>query len=346
MRARSLAILATLVALALVVAGAAYAYDGSRSDVIAEGVTVSGVDVGGETTAQARAELERALLDPLQTPVTVRYRDRRYRLTAQEAQIGVDLDGSVDAALDRSRTGNLVSRVVRDVRGSRVDADVPVEITYDKGAVRRMVRRISAELEQPAKDAKVSFDGGRIDRTPSQNGRAVRATTLQRDLDEALLATEGSRTVRVRTMTVVPDVTTDKVAEKYPAVLMVDRSRHKLTLYKDLKPAQSYGIALGRAGLETPSGLYTIQNKAVDPAWHVPNSSWAGALAGKVIPGGVPENPIKSRWLGVADGVGIHGTAEEDSIGTNASHGCIRMRVAEIKKLYDDVPVGAPIYIS
>jgi lipoprotein-anchoring transpeptidase ErfK/SrfK len=346
MRTRSLTALAIVLVLALVVAGGAYAYDGSRSDVIAKGVTVSGVDVGGETTSQARAELERTLLDPLKEPVTVAYKGRRFRLTPEQAQVGIDLDGSVDAALKRSRKGGLVTRVLREVRGERVQADVPVTVNYDKGAVRRMVARIGEALAQPAQDAKVSFDGGRIDRQPSQDGRAVRTAALRRDIDEKLLATEGSRIVHVHTRTVTPAVTTDKVAQKYPAVLMVDRKNHKLTLYKDLEPAETYGIALGRVGLETPAGLYTIQNKAVDPAWHVPNSDWAGALAGKVIPGGAPDNPIKARWLGVADGVGIHGTAEEDSIGTDASHGCIRMRVAEIKKLYDEVPVGAPIYIN
>ena len=69
-------------------------------------------------------------------------------------------------------------------------------------------------------------------------------------------------------------------------------------------------------------------------------------LAGQVIPGGVPENPIKARWLGVYDGVGVHGTDARGSIGTNASHGCIRMLVEDVTDLYDDVPVGAPVYIA
>jgi lipoprotein-anchoring transpeptidase ErfK/SrfK len=141
-------------------------------------------------------------------------------------------------------------------------------------------------------------------------------------------------------------VTTEELAEKYPAVVIVNRSSFQLTLYKDLKPAKTYGIAVGQVGLETPAGLYSIANKAIDPAWHVPNSDWAGDLAGQVIPGGTPENPLKARWLGIYDGVGIHGTDAEGSIGTQASHGCIRMRVPEVIELYDQVPVGAPVYIA
>ena len=78
----------------------------------------------------------------------------------------------------------------------------------------------------------------------------------------------------------------------------------------------------------------------------MPDSDWAGKLRGKVIPSGDPENPIKARWLGIYDGAGIHGTSAEGSIGSAASHGCIRMRVREVIELYDRVPVGAPVYIA
>ena len=111
--------------------------------------------------------------------------------------------------------------------------------------------------------------------------------------------------------------------------------------------AKTYPIAVGQAGLETPAGLYNIANKAVNPAWTMPDSDWVKPEdRGKVIPGGVPENPLKSRWLGVYDGVGVHGTADNASIGTNASHGCIRMRIPDVEELYPEVPVGAPIYIA
>jgi lipoprotein-anchoring transpeptidase ErfK/SrfK len=146
---------------------------------------------------------------------------------------------------------------------------------------------------------------------------------------------------------VKPDVTTDELAERYPAILIVNRSAFQLTLYKNLELHKTYGIAVGQVGLETPAGLYHIQNKAVDPAWTMPDSDWvAPADRGKVIPGGVPENPLKARWLGIYDGAGIHGTDAEGSIGTAASHGCIRMRIPEVIELYDQVPVNAPVYIA
>src|SRR5204862_997027 len=134
--------------------------------------------------------------------------------------------------------------------------------------------------------------------------------------------------------------------DEYPVVLTIDRGNFRLNLFKKLKRVHVYPIAVGRVGLETPAGLYNISTKAVNPAWHVPNSAWAGALAGTVIPGGAPDNPLKARWLGIANGVGIHGTAEDWSIGTRASHGCIRMHVSDVLDLYPRVPVGTTVLIK
>jgi lipoprotein-anchoring transpeptidase ErfK/SrfK len=278
--------------------------------------------------------------------VTVRYKGRRFRLTATQAKVGIDLDGSVDRALAKSREGGILARTFRDVRGKRVDAEVPVSVDHSEAAIKRLVARVGKALSKPAKDAEVSITAAGVSRTPSRDGRALRANALRREVRARLLSLSGPRVVRAHTRVVRPKVTTEGVADKYPAIVMVDRSNFRLTLYKKLKLAETYGIAVGKVGLETPAGRYTIQNKAVDPAWHVPNSDWAGELAGRIIPGGVPENPIKARWLGVYDGVGIHGTGDESSIGSNASHGCIRMRVRDVKRLYDEVPVGAPIYIA
>ena len=83
---------------------------------------------------------------------------------------------------------------------------------------------------------------------------------------------------------------------------------------------------------------------AVNPSWHVPQSDWAGDLAGTVVPPG-PENPIKARWMGIYDGAGIHGTDGINSLGTNASHGCVRMAIPDVEELYAQVKVGTPVLI-
>jgi lipoprotein-anchoring transpeptidase ErfK/SrfK len=136
------------------------------------------------------------------------------------------------------------------------------------------------------------------------------------------------------------------LAEKYPVVLVADRASFKLRLYRDLKLAKEYTVAFGQQGYETPTGLYEIQNKGVNVPWSVPNSDWAGSLAGTVVPGGAPENPLKARWMGFYNGAGIHGTDDVGSLGTAASHGCIRMAIPEVIELYDQIDVQTPIYVA
>jgi len=131
--------------------------------------------------------------------------------------------------------------------------------------------------------------------------------------------------------------------------LVVNREAFKLTVFKNLKAVKSYSVAIGAVGLDTPAGLYHIQNKAVNPAWTEPNSSWVAEKdRGKVVPGGTPENPLKARWLGIFNGAGIHGVdpSEYGTIGHAASHGCVRMRIDDVVDLYPRVPVGAPIFIA
>ncbi len=75
-----------------------------------------------------------------------------------------------------------------------------------------------------------------------------------------------------------------------------------------------------------------------------PNSSWAKGL-GPIPPG--PGNPLGTRWMGTsAPFVGIHGTPADSTIGTRASHGCIRMHIHDAEALYDQVVVGMPVHIS
>ena len=71
-------------------------------------------------------------------------------------------------------------------------------------------------------------------------------------------------------------MTKSEVAAEYPSYLTLDRSTFTLRLWEDLKLAKTYTVAVGMEGLETPEGLYAIQEKEENPTWHVPDSDWAG----------------------------------------------------------------------
>jgi len=81
----------------------------------------------------------------------------------------------------------------------------------------------------------------------------------------------------------------------------------------------------------------------MNPTWLPPNSDWAKDA--KPIPPGAT-NPLGTRWIGTsAPGVGIHGTPDDASIGSYASHGCIRMHIPDVEDLYARVVIGMPVII-
>jgi lipoprotein-anchoring transpeptidase ErfK/SrfK len=323
---------------------AAYAYDSSREDLIAKGVTIAGVDVGGMTTGEARNVVQRELQKPLEQPISVVRGETRFTLSAQDAGVRADVGGMVDEALGASRGGSIFSRLARDLTGGEENAQVPPRVTYSSSAVHDLVKRVQRSLNRPARDATVDFPS--LEKVKEQKGRRVRAASLEQRIAQALTVPGVRRSVRAPVRIIKPKVTQTELAAKYPVLLIADRYAYRLRLYKDLNLQKEYTVAVGAVGFDTPAGLYHIQNKAIDPAWHVPNSDWAGDLAGTIVPGGTPENPLKARWLGIFDGAGIHGTDETYSLGSAASHGCIRMAIPDVIELYDQVPVGAPIYIA
>jgi lipoprotein-anchoring transpeptidase ErfK/SrfK len=345
-RHRSFIFVALLVGVLVVAGLAVYLYDASREDQIAEGVTVGGVAVGGMTTDAARAKVQRIMGVKLRDPVLVKYKKRTFELTPRQAGLIVNTQAMVDEALERSREGSIFSRTYREVRGESLNVALPADVDYDQAAVRRFVKRIENKLDRKPKDASLSLDGGVPEPVPGRKGIAIEGTQLQASVEQALKNGSGTNTVDVRARETRPKVTMADLAKKYPTLIVINRGGFQLTLYKDLKQVKTYGIAIGAVGYDTPAGMYEVTDKAVDPNWYVPEADWAGDLAGTVVPGGAANNPLKARWMGFYNGAGIHGTAERGSIGSAASHGCIRMLEEDVIELYDQVPVHSPLYIA
>jgi lipoprotein-anchoring transpeptidase ErfK/SrfK len=341
----SLAILIPLSVVVLVIAGLGI-YDYTKKDTVAEGVTVSGVDVGGLDRDQAAAKLKAELLPELAKPVTVEIDGKQFVLGPRESRIAVDIDGTVDEAVAAGRTSVFPVRSVETIVGVKKTENLTAKVSYSDDAVHRVVRRVLKGTEDKPVNAHISFtpeNGFKLQ--DSKDGVTIDSDHLEQEIRTALASPGKSRDFKPQAKIEPASVHLSALAKKYPTVVVVDRKKYKLTLYKNLKVAQTYGVAVGQAGLETPAGQYQIHNKEINPTWHVPDSKWAGKLAGKVIPPG-PDNPLVARWLGIQDGIGIHGTNESNSIGSSASHGCIRMRPADVIKLYPEVPIGATVYIS
>jgi lipoprotein-anchoring transpeptidase ErfK/SrfK len=337
---------AIVVLLVVALAGGVYVYDHSHRDTIAKGVTIDGVAVGGLSETAALHKVQHAVIDPLNRPLRVRSSAGTWTLGARQARLTVNARSTVEQAVHDSREGSILTRTFRGLFGGSVNRDVPLTVSYSHEAVTALTAKIRAAVNRPARDATVQPTASGLSTVPAKTGLTVQSERLGGRIVHALTGVSTSRTVTVPTESVQPKVTTSQLASRYPAYIVIDRSSFRLMLYERLRLAKTYEIAVGMEGLETPAGLHHIEWKEVDPPWLVPNKAWAGSLAGKTIPPG-PDDPLKARFMSFEGGAGIHGIdpSEYSSIGHDASHGCVRMRIPDVIALYSRTPVGTPVYI-
>ncbi len=340
-------ILAALaVALVLVLAGGMYLYDHAHRDTIARGVTIDGVAVGGLSETAALHKIQHAVIDPLNTPLVVRSGAGTWTLGPRDAQLTVNAQNMVSQALRAGREGSIVTRTFRGLFGGSVHRNVALVVDYSHEAVTDLTAKVRAALDRAPQNASVQPSAGGLETVAAKPGVTVENERLGGRIVHALTGQSASRTVIVPTKTLAPKVTTAQLASQYPAYIVVDRASFQLRFYEHLRLAKTYEIAVGMEGLETPAGLHHVEWKEENPPWLVPDKAWAGSLAGKTIPPG-PQDPLKARFMSFDGGAGIHGIdpGEYSSIGHDASHGCVRMRIPDVIALYSRTPVGTPVYI-
>ena len=319
---------------------AAWAFDAARGTVIADGVHAGSVKLGGLAPSAAQRRLAVVIGRHEHERIQVVAGDQK--LTVVPAKLGITLDvhGMAAQAVDIDQGGSFISRDLKAISGSSSHVGIDPQLTAGSAPG---LQHVAAQLNRKPRDAVVAAGPAGLQVVPDQSGIVVRADALSQALGVALLL--GHKKAVVSAQQLPAAVRTADLRRRYPSYVTIDRGHFTLRVYQHLRLTHSYPIAVGMQGLETPAGLYHIQNKAVDPAWDVPNSSWAGSLAGHHIPPG-PDDPLKARWMGLFNGAGIHGTDETDSIGSDASHGCVRMLIPDVIDLYDRVQVGTPVYIG
>lgn len=339
-----IALVGVLVVLIAAAAGA-YALDRSKAGDIATGIRVGGVPIGGLAEKQAKQKLRQDLVKPLSQPITVRFQGTKYVLGPGRLDVHADIRGMLAAAHRASRQGNLPTRLWREATGGRVERNLPAHVGYSKAGVKSFVDEVANQVDESPTEATVQPSAASLNLVAGHDGVSLDQAKLTSELVRELGSGEARRVIRAPVERTKSSVTTADLASKYPTYLTIDRESFQLHLWENLKLVHTYPIAVGMQGLETPAGIYTIDDKQVNPSWHVPDSAWAGSLAGKTIPPG-PEDPIKARWMGFYNGAGIHGTDDVASLGSAASHGCVRMSIPDVEALYDQVPLGTPIYIG
>jgi lipoprotein-anchoring transpeptidase ErfK/SrfK len=303
------------------------------------GVSVAGVDISGLTDVQAQAKIEQQLVPILRQDVVLNVAGHRYRLAMPK--VGLALLGQKTA--QRARRTAEATPPAAD--GTPTPVTIAPIVTFKAKAVDAFVAKAAKRLAVAPKDASISIGLTKITRRHSKTGRALDVKAVTAAIEKTLVDPALPRTIAPGRLTVQPKVLVKDLGKRYPRILTVDRAHFKLRLFTNLRLSKTYGVAVGQPAYPTPTGLYAISNKQVNPTWTVPNSPWAGELAGQSVNGNDPTNPLKARWMGIVNGVGIHGTGEDWSIGSRASHGCIRMHVPDVIDLYNRVPVGTPVLI-
>ncbi len=114
-------------------------------------------------------------------------------------------------------------------------------------------------------------------------------------------------------------------------------------------PVESFPIAIGREGRETPTGRFQVEEMIEHPDFHKMDGSGTARVVVKYFPPG-PTNPLGERWIGFAHGdgwtIGIHGTPNPELLGRAVSGGCIRMRNADVVRIYDRVQLGTTVIVE
>lgn len=117
----------------------------------------------------------------------------------------------------------------------------------------------------------------------------------------------------------------------------VSKSANTLHVTDNGKLFKSYRVGTGEYA-KTPVGEFKVTSRVEHPEW------WR--TDGKTIPYGDPENILGTHWIGLnVSGYGIHGTWDTNSIGKQATAGCIRLLNDDVAELYTILPVGTVVTI-
>ena len=313
--------LGRLAVFVLVIAALAPALRGDAAPpvLIAKGVTVAGVPVGGMSNEQAQA----AVKPVFNRPMYITY-------------------GGVSWRLRPGRFGAKVAIADGVQRAFAVQPGAAVEVTpnVDRKSLLRFVRALDKRIAYPATDSElVGLDGVVPQLTEEKPGlRVLRELTAQR-IARVLRSTNLRRT-RVAVEPVQPA----RTRANFGSIIVIRRGANELRYYQGANLVRSFGVATGQSVYPTPTGTFSIVDMQLNPWWRPPDSPWAQGL--KPIPPG-PGNPLGTRWMGLsAPGVGIHGTPDDASIGYSASHGCIRMHIPDAEWLFYHVSIGTPVIIT
>jgi lipoprotein-anchoring transpeptidase ErfK/SrfK len=340
------AVIATVASLGLLVAGgaafAAYRYERARDAVILPGVRVGGVDVGGMTGREAKRAVRQAVGETLEDRMTIEVAGETVRVSPAELGRRAVVDAAVARALEVNASLSTFDRFWHRVNDESVGVDIDVRFRTSGRAVETLAADLAHDVFEPWTNASIGItrDANDITFNRSSPGTKLRVDEAVEAIRDAL--DEGDDRVRLRTTRLAPKVPTNELGR----TIVVRVDRNVIELYDGFKMIRQWDVATAKPGYVTPTGVWTIWDKRVNPTWYNPAlDSWGAGLPA-VVPGG-PTAPMGTRAIYIdAPGlIRVHGTPAPESVGRYASHGCIRMRNEEVEQLFEMIDVGQHVVI-
>jgi lipoprotein-anchoring transpeptidase ErfK/SrfK len=320
---------ATLIAVLAIAVPSAAAAPPER---LPDDATIAQVAVGGLGPVEAKRALRDSLGPVYETrPIAIRVNHKDTLVTPGQSGLVIAYDWMVKRGFA--------------LAGAHKPVVVPLHLAVADAKLNAAVASVARPYYRAPRDAKVRFGVTAIRRVRARMGRALDELAVRKGLDNELRHPTTGRVVSGRLVRVRPAVSTSGLRKRYPAYISVDRTTHVLRLFRALRLVRTYPVAVGAAGFETPRGIRRVIYKDKNPSWTAPNRPWAYPYQGQTFPPGDSRNPLRAWFIALGDGIGIHGTSEEWTVGTSASHGCIRMRASDVSALAPLVPVGTPVLI-
>jgi hypothetical protein len=333
----------SLVLGALLVAGggayAAYRYDASTQDRLLPGVTIGGVEVGEMTRSQAIDLLAEEAQERLDRDIQIAAREETWTVSAELLGTTPVVEPVVNKAIAAGEAYSWPERVFRRVFNTRIAYSSDLRFKPDRKRIRTYLEGVAAEIATEPTNAQVDYEDGEVVLRRPEAGWQLPVDDAMQALRQALAG--GSETVQLPLQKLEPEVTREDLGH----TIVVDLSDLELTLYEGLKVDRTYPVAAGSPSYATPQGEWEIIDKAENPTWTNPAPDGWGKDLPLQIPGG-PSNPLGTRALYLnSPGIRIHGTPASYSIGSYASHGCVRMLMEDVEELYEIVPIGTTVHI-
>ena len=239
-----------------------------------------------------------------------------------------------------TRTRRLAARTSRprrrrsEIDGDH-DVDVPLHVTYDGAALDAFAVKVDRASQITPRNARLRIKLRHMVLRRARMGWSIDERALADALDPLLADPYATRVVRVDPRARAAGGQRQRPAAAAPR----DRHGRPRALQAALLPQPQAPQDLRRRGRDAratrrPPAATRSSTGPRTRSGRRPTSRGPARTATSGSTGGSAENPLKARWMGIVGGVGIHGTAAEESIGSRASHGCIRMRVADVVDLF------------